>query len=189
MPHRVRRALLTVAAVAFLVEAWLWDMAIALGYWVIDLVPWREFKDVVARLIERLPPYGALPLFLIPVAVIEPLKVVAIEQVARGHLLRGILAFVVLKFVGVGLIAFVFDLTREKLLAIGWFARFHDWIVMWRGRAHDFIEPYKMAVRARIAGLKARISDLKRKLNSPAGKGGVLEVLTRLRAKARKPQI
>jgi len=188
MLHRVKHALLTAAAVAFLVEAWLWDMAVALGHWVVDLLPWREFKEVVARLIERLPPYGALPLFLIPVVVIEPLKVVAIEQVAHGHLLRGILAFVVLKFVGVGLIAFVFDLTREKLLAIDWFARFHDWIVMWRGRAHDFIEPYKVAARARIAALRARISRLKRRLNLTT-RGGVLELLARFRAKIHKPQI
>ena len=91
---------------------------------------------------------------------IEPLKVVAIREVAHGHLLRGVLAFIVLKFVGVGLVAFVFDLTRDKLLAIGWFARFYTWIILWRDRAHAFIAPYKAAVRARIAVLEARFADL-----------------------------
>jgi hypothetical protein len=186
--HRVKHALLTVAAVAFLIEAWLFDMAIALGHWAIGLIPWQEFKEATARLIERLPPYGALPLFLIPVAVVEPLKVVALTQLAHGHFFRGVLAFLVLKFVGVGLIAFVFDLTRQKLLAIGWFARFFDWILFWRGKAHDFIEPYKLVVRARIAALKARIAALKRRLNLPDGRGGALETLARLRAKVRKAQ-
>jgi hypothetical protein len=188
MPHRLKHALLTVAAVIFLIEAWLWDLTISLGHWAIGLLPWESFKAAIVRLVERLPPYGALPLFLIPLAVIEPLKIVAIEQIAHGRLMRGILAFIVLKFVGVGLVAFIFDLTRDKLLAIGWFARFYVWVVKWRDKAHVFIEPYKAVVRARIADLKARVSDLKRRLNLPAGKGGVMEMLVRVRARVRKTQ-
>ncbi|MBB4197225.1 hypothetical protein CCR94_14435 [Rhodoblastus sphagnicola] len=188
MPHRLKHALLTVAAVVFLIEAWLWDLTIALGHWVVGLLPWREFKATVVRIVQRLPPYGALPLFLIPFVVIEPLKIIAIEQIAHGHFFRGVLAFIVLKFVGVGLIAFIFDLTREKLLAIGWFASFYRWVVKWRDKAHAFIEPYKVAVRARIADLKFRISEIRRRLNLSAGKGGVMELLVRLRARARKPQ-
>ena len=108
----------------------------------------------------------------------------AIREVAHGHLLRGVLAFIVLKFVGVGLVAFVFDLTRDKLLAIGWFARFYTWIILWRDRAHAFIAPYKAAVRARIAVLKARIADLE----ASSGKGGFLDILARLRARVRRAQ-
>jgi hypothetical protein len=186
MPHRLKHAMLTLAALVFLVEAWLWDKTVEIGRWAVGLVPWQEFKDAVARLIERLPPYGALPLFLVPVAVIEPLKVVAIAQITHGHLMRGLLAFVALKFVGVGLVAFVFDLTRDKLLAIGWFARFYEWVVKWRDKAHAFIEPYKTAVRAQVADFKARLSDLKRSLNLSAGKGGLAETLARLRARVRK---
>ncbi len=188
MPHRIKHALLTVAAVVFLVEAWLWDMTIAIGHWAVGILPWQNFKETVVRLIGRLPPYGALPLFLIPVAVIEPLKVVAIRQITHGHLLLGVLAFVVLKFVGVGLVAFLFDFTRDNLLAIGWFARFYEWAVKWRDKAHEFIEPYKVALRARIADLKARISDIKRILYPSAGKGGLMETLTRVRARVRRAQ-
>jgi len=188
MPHRLKHALLTVAAVIFLIEAWLWDLTIALGHWAVGLLPWQDFKDAIVRLVQRLPPYGALPLFLIPVAVVEPLKFFALEQIAHGHIMSGILAFVVLKFVGVGLVAFLFDLTRDKLLAIGWFARFYDWVVKWRDKAHAFIEPYKVIVRAQVAELKARVLDLERRLNLPARKGGVMELLVRLRAKVRRAQ-
>jgi hypothetical protein len=180
--------LLTLAAILFLVEAWLWDGAIALGHWVIDRLRLREFKEALARLIDRLPPYGALLFFLIPLAVIEPLKVVAIDQIARGHFFRGVMTFVVLKFVGLGLVAFIFDLTRDKLLTIGWFARFYAWVVKWRDKAHDFIEPYKAAAREVIADLKARIADFWRALGLPAGKGGFLELLARVKARVRKTQ-
>ena len=185
MPHRLKHALLTLAALIFLVEAWLWDMTIALGRWAANLLPWQEFKEAVARMIERLPPYGALPLFLIPVVVIEPLKFLAITQIAHGHFMRGLFTLIVLKFVGVGLIAFIFDLTREKLLAIDWFARFYEWVIMWRDKAHAFIEPYKSVVLAQIAELKALLVDLQRSLNLSAGKGGLTETLARIRARVR----
>lgn len=181
MAHRIKHALLTFAAVVFLIEAWLWDKTILLGRWVVSRVPWQEFKDGIAQLIGRLPPYGALLLFLIPVAVIEPLKIVAVEQIAHGHLLRGALAFVLLKFVGLGLVAFIFDLTRDKLLTIGWFARFYALVIYWRDKAHDFVAPYKAAVSARLAALK-------RSLDAFAGNSGVLGMLARLRARVRKAQ-
>src|SRR5574337_1712013 len=101
MPHRLKHALLTFAALVFLIEAWLWDLMIALGRWTVGLLPWAAFKAAIVQLIERLPPYGALPLFLIPIAVVEPLKFVAVDQIAHGHLFRGLLALVALKFVGV----------------------------------------------------------------------------------------
>ena len=188
MPHRLKHALLTLAAIFFLIEAWLWDMTIALGRGLIGLLPWQEFKDAIVRLIAGLPPYGALPLFLIPVIIIEPLKIVAIEQLAHGHIFRGILAFIVLKFVGVALVAFVFDLTRDKLLSIGWFARFYAWVIMWRDRAHAFIAPYKEDVRAKLAELKAQLPELRRRLGLPEGHGGLGETLARLRARVRKAQ-
>jgi hypothetical protein len=181
MAHRLKHALLTFAAVVFLIEAWLWDKMILLGRWAVRHLPWQEFKDAIARLIGRLPPYAALLLFLIPIAVIEPLKIVALDQIAHGRLLRGVLAFVMLKFVGLGLIAFIFDLTRDKLLMIGWFARFYALVIYWRDKAHDFVAPYKAAV-------SARLSALKRSLDASTGKSGMLGTLARLRTRVRKAQ-
>jgi hypothetical protein len=187
MLHRIKHTLLTLAAIVFLVEAWLWDLTIALGRWAVSLVPWQEVKQAIARLIERLPPYGALPLFIIPVIVIEPLKFFAIEQIAHGHLFTGLMGFVALKFVGVGLIAFIFDLTREKLLAIGWFNRFYLWMAKWRDKAHEFIAPYKVAVMEQIAMIRGRVAEIRQRL-LPAGKGGVVALLARLRAHVRRAQ-
>jgi hypothetical protein len=188
MLHRLKHALLTLAAIFFLIEAWLWDKTIALGRWLVGLLPWQDFKQAFARLIERLPPYAALSLFLIPVIVVEPLKIVALRALAHGHVIRGVLAFIVLKFVGVGLIAFVFDLARDKLLSIGWFARFYAWVIFWRDKAHVFIAPYKESVRAKIAELKAQLPELRRRLGLPEGRGGLVETLARLRARVQKSQ-
>ncbi|MCI4680340.1 hypothetical protein K9U39_10315 [Rhodoblastus acidophilus] len=186
MPHRLKHALLTFAAIIFLIEAWLWDVMIALGRGFVRLLPWQAFKDAVARLIERLPPYGALLLFVIPVAVVEPLKVVAVRQMAHGHLFSGLLVLAALKFVGLGVFAFVFDLTRDKVLAIGWFARFYYWVLMWRERAHAFIAPYKAAVLARLAALRAEAARLGAAFGLPASRGGLIAMLGRVRARIRR---
>jgi hypothetical protein len=105
-------------------------------------------------------------------------------QIAHGHFMRGLFTFIILKFVGVGLIAFIFDLTREKLLAIDWFARFYDWVIEWRDIASAFIEPYKTVVQTQVAEVKARLEDLQRSLNLSGGKGGLVETLARIRARA-----
>jgi hypothetical protein len=186
MNRGLKHALLTFAAIVFLIEAWLWDKSIAVGRWAAGLIPWDSFKARIARLVACLPPYGALPLFLLPVVVVEPLKVVAVREIAHGHWLSGVLAFVALKFVGVGLVAFVFDLTRAKLMSIGWFARFYAWVVKWRDIAHAFIDPYKTAVRIRIAELKARADALLRGLEPPSGAGGLMDALLRVRARIRR---
>ena len=113
MLHRLKHFLLTVAALLFLIEAWLWDWTLVLGRAAIRLLPWQAFKDAVARLIESLPPYAALVFFIIPVFVVEPLKIVAVRAMAHGHMFKGLLALVALKFVGVGVFAFIFDLTGQ----------------------------------------------------------------------------
>ena len=187
MLHRPRNFLLTLAAVLFLIEAWLWDWTQALGRAAIRLLPWQAFKDAVARLILGLPPYGALALFVLPVFVVEPLKVFAVRAMAHGQMLQGLLGLVALKFVGLGVIAFIFDLTRDKVLEIGWFARFYRWVLLWRDRAHAFIAPYKAAVTARLAAIKAQARALVAQVfGEPAKEEGFIAALARLRARIRR---
>ena len=187
MLHRLRHFVLTLAAVLFLIEAWLWDWTQALGRAVIRLLPWQAFKDAVARVIASLPPYAALTLFVLPIFVVEPLKVFAVRAMAHGHIIKGLLGLAALKFVGVGVFAFIFDLTRDKVLEIGWFARFYRWVLMWRDKAHVFIAPYKAAVAARLAALKAQSRALLAQVfGEPSDGQGFIASLGRLRARIRR---
>ena len=47
------------------------------------------------------------------------------------------------KFVGVGVTAFIFDVTRTKLLQMGWFKKIYQFILMLRARAAALVEPVK----------------------------------------------
>jgi hypothetical protein len=53
------------------------------------------------------------------------------------------------KFLGVGVTAFVFDVTRPKLLEMAWFERLYDFVMELRAKAKALVDP----VKARIVEL------------------------------------
>jgi hypothetical protein len=156
MLRRLTRPLWFLAALVFLFEAWLWDRLTDLGHWLRDHLPFEALKRWVARQVERMPPWGALLLFLIPVIVVQPMKLGALWLMTHGHVLLGAAGFVAIKIVGFGLVAFLFDLTREKLMTFGWFVRGYDLVNRLRDKASAFIAPYKLAVKAMAGRIKAR---------------------------------
>ncbi|MBZ6078179.1 hypothetical protein [Microvirga puerhi] len=90
-------------------------------------------------LISRLPPYGILTLFLVPLAIIEPLKVYALYLFSLGHFASGLLIFFIAKVVGLGLAERLFAIGRDKLLTIGWFAWCFAKTVAIRDRVHAWL--------------------------------------------------
>jgi hypothetical protein len=144
-------------ALAFLVEAWLWDTSVAALHAIVDRLPLVRFKAACARGIERLPPLAVLPIFLLPVIVLLPFKLAALWLLAQGALVAGGLAFIGAKIVSVGLAAFIFDLTRDKLLSMPWFARLYARVMSWRDRAHAIVDPYKAQVKAAARELRAAV--------------------------------
>ena len=49
------------------------------------------------------------------------------------------------KLLGLGVTAFVFDVTRDKLLQLAWFRRMYDWFMWLRDWAHAQTEPIRAA--------------------------------------------
>ena len=140
----------------FSVESWFWQGCIALGRQIVARIPWAALKAQIAAAIAKLPAPVVLIVFLIPVAIVEPLQTLCVYLIARGHLLPGIVGFVALKFFGLGLIAVIFDLTREKLLSMPWFAWVYAKFVAFNAFAHDLIAPYKEAVMKEMRALRRR---------------------------------
>jgi hypothetical protein len=171
-----------VFAALFLLEAWLWDKLGGLLTSLVAAIPFESFKQALARGLNKLPAPVALLVLLIPLAVIEPLKIAGLWLIANHHVFLGILAFVGAKFAGLGVLAFVFDATREKLLSMAWFARFYLWVLKVRQLAHDFLEPYKIRVREALAPFKQRLKEITASFAAHSGLGGKLALL---RARAR----
>lgn len=170
-------------AALFLFEAWLWDV---LGEALTRLaarLPFEAFKQALAHLVERLPAPIVLLVFLIPLAIIEPLKFIGLWLIGHHHIVFGILAFVVAKVAGLGVMAFLFDMTRRKLLSMAWFERFYLWVMRLRAWAHTVLEPYQLRIRETLAPFKQRLSDLLASFESHSGIGRKLALL---RSRARR---
>jgi hypothetical protein len=141
------RPLWTVLALLFLLEAWLWDHLRPLVAWAVDLVPWDRLKQRLAETIERLPPYAALAVFIVPLIVLLPLKFLEVYFLATRNWFGAALVLISAKLLGLGVTAFVFDATRSKLLQMAWFRLMFDWFMWAREWAHAQTEPIRQRIR------------------------------------------
>ena len=177
----LRRGLLFTLAIVFLIETWIWDSFAAAGRWIATRIQFAELKAAIERTIQRLPPQVALILFAIPGLVVLPFKIGGLWLIANGHVLLGGGVFIAAKVAGVGVAAFLFELTREKLMTMKWFARLYVKVMAWRDWAHRLVDPYTKDIKAQVRALKLRI------LRLTAGERGRLsKTILRLRERIRR---
>ncbi len=170
--RRWLRPLWVVLALLFLLEAWLWDNLEPIVARVVNLIPWGRLKVRLVRLIDILPPSAVLFVFIIPIIVILPLKFLGVYFLATGNWYGAIGFLLLAKLLGLGLTAFFFDVTRDKLLQMAWFHRMYEWFLWARDWAHAQTEP----IRQRLQQLKW--------LLKPQRAGRFLRRLMRLRRRA-----
>jgi hypothetical protein len=147
MRRRWLRPLWIILALLFLAEAWLWDHLEPLVARAVSLFPWAKLKERLRLLIADLPPWATLFVFAIPFIAMLPLKFLEVYFLATRNWLGAILVIVFVKLVGLGVTAFIFDVTREKLLQMEWFNRLYEWMLWARDRAHEVTEPVRGRVR------------------------------------------
>ena len=145
--RRWLRPLWVVLALLFLLEAWLWDNLEPIVARAVNLIPWGRAKVWLKCMIEDLPPWAALGVFIIPFIVLLPLKFLEVFFLAERRWLAAGLVLVIAKLLGLGITAFVFDATRGKLLQMTWFARMFDWFMWARDWAHEITEPVRERAR------------------------------------------
>jgi hypothetical protein len=148
--HRLLRIFWTFLAIVFLVEAWLWDRLEPIVAFVVARIPLQAFKARVAAWIDHLPPAATLLVFLVPVVLLFPLKLVGLWMLSRGDWAAATGVLVFAKLVGVGVTAFVFDVTREKLLLLAWFRWIYVNVMACRAWAHRLVDPIKRRIKARL---------------------------------------
>ena len=152
MLRRLLQPIWVLLAVIFLIEAWLWDHLEPIVAWVVDKIPLRAFKHWLAERVDTLSPAMTLIVFIVPVLPLFPLKLVGLWLLAHEYWMSAIFTILFAKFLGVGVTAFVFDMTRPKLLEMGWFERLYEFILDLRARAHALVEPIKRRIREILRG-------------------------------------
>ncbi len=156
---KASRPLMLMFALAFLFETWIWDRMVAAVRFLAARIPWEQFKIAARRAVNRMPAFVAVLLFGVPLVVSEFGSFLSVVAIAMGHFILGATAYVLLKIVGVGLLAVIFDITREKLMTLAWFVYLHSKLIAFHEFAHALVEPYKEASLEYIRELRARARD------------------------------
>jgi hypothetical protein len=148
--RRLLQPLLVLLAVIFLIEAWLWDHLEPVVAWFVARIPLRAFKEWLAERVDTLSPAMTLIVFIVPVIPLFPLKLVGLWLLAHEYWISAILTIIFAKFLGVGVAAFIFDVTRDKLLEMDWFERLYEFVMELRARAHALVDPIKLRIKAAL---------------------------------------
>jgi hypothetical protein len=152
MMRRLLQPLWVLLAIIFLIEAWLWDHLEPIVARVVALIPLRAFKQWVAERVDTLSPAVTLIVFIVPVIPLFPLKLVGFWLLTHEYWISAILTIVFAKFLGVGVAAFVFDVTRDKLLEMDWFETLYEFVIDLRAKATALVEPVKSRIRDALRG-------------------------------------
>src|SRR5262249_39957776 len=114
--RRLARLFWVVLALQFLLEAWLWDRLQLIVAGVVGGIQLGWIKPSLIRLVDRLSPQAALVVFVIPFVVLLPLKFLEFWFLAHRQWVGAISVLLLAKLAGLGVTAFIFEVTKEKLL-------------------------------------------------------------------------
>jgi hypothetical protein len=152
MLRRLLQPFWVLLAIIFLIEAWLWDHLEPIVARVVALVPLRRFKQWLAERVDSLSPAMTLIVFIVPVLPLFPLKLVGLWLLTHEYWLSAISTLVFAKFLGVGVTAFIFDVTRPKLLEMRWFEALYDFVIAMRAKAAELVDPVKRHILETLRG-------------------------------------
>jgi hypothetical protein len=152
MMRRLLQPLWVLLAIIFLIEAWLWDHLEPIVAWVVARIPLQAFKQWLADRVDALSPAMTLIVFIVPVIPLFPLKLVGLWLLTHEYWISAILTIIFAKFLGVGVAAFIFDVTRPKLLEMPWFETLYEFVLGLRTRANALVDPVKRRIKDALSG-------------------------------------
>ena len=152
MLRRLLQPVWVLLAIIFLIEAWLWDHCEPIVARVVAAIPLARFKQWLTERVDALPPAMTLIVFAVPIIPLFPLKLMGLYLLTHEYWLSGVSTFLFAKLLGVGVTAFVFDVTRDKLMEMHWFERLYDLVMKLRAKAAELVDPIKQRIRELIAG-------------------------------------
>ena len=93
-----------------------------------------RFLHAIRQAIEDLPPYPSLIVVAVPLAIVEPAKLVAVAVMGDGHVITGTVAILCAYAISLFVIERLFCIVKPKLLTLPWFAAVWRPFVRVRGR-------------------------------------------------------
>jgi hypothetical protein len=102
------------------------------------------FCRALRQRLERFGPYPSLLILAIPIAVVEPFKLVAVLIAGGGHFLTGLVFLIFAYVVSLVVTERLFIVLKPKLLMLPWFAKSWWWFVALRRRALRGVRSFLM---------------------------------------------
>jgi hypothetical protein len=152
MMRRLLQPFWVLLAVIFLIEAWLWDHLEPIVARIVAWIPLRTFKQWLSERVDTLSPAMTLIVFIVPVIPLFPLKLVGLWLLANEYWASAIFTIIFAKFLGVGVTAFIFDVTRSKLLEMPWFEKLYESVMALRAKATALVAPVKQRILDALRG-------------------------------------
>ena len=118
----------------------------------VAVLPLRAFKQWLAERVDTLSPAMTLIVFIVPVIPLFPLKLVGLWLLTHQYWTSAVFTILFAKFLGVGVTAFIFDVTRPKLLQMAWFEWLYEFVLALRAKAAELVDPIKQRIREIIRG-------------------------------------
>jgi hypothetical protein len=115
-----------------------------------------KFLPLPRKAIERLGPYPSLIVVGIPLAIVEPMKLVVIFLAGSGHWISGTVGMIVCYAVSLLFVERLFVIVRPKLLKLLWFAALWGWFVSARTKALSLVRRQRVTRRAPPQARRAR---------------------------------
>jgi hypothetical protein len=154
--RRLLRPLWFLLALIFLFEAWLWSWLEVIVARIVRLLALPAVRIWLAAAIEKLPPAATLVVFLIPILLLLPIKLLGFWMLAHGSWLGAMATLALAKVVSMGVTAFIFDVTRPKLLQMAWFRWLYELMLVWLAKAHAITDPIRHRIKEWLAALRQR---------------------------------
>ncbi len=175
-------------AVLFLIETWLWNHMAALIKRIVAAIPLEATKAWIIAKVEPLSPWPTLLVFLIPVVILEPFKLVGLWLFAKGHIISGGLVFLAAKIIGLGVIAFLFETCKPKLMRFKIIAFTYDKCIQAKNWAKREIAPTLERIQLLNHNLNNKLNHIRETLAKylPDNKGLVTRIIRRIKALRRK---
>jgi hypothetical protein len=152
MLRRLLQPVWVLLAIIFLIEAWLWDHLEPIVAGIVAAIPLRTFKQWLTERVDTLSPAMTLIVFIVPVVPLFPLKMVGVWLLMHEYWMSAVTTILFAKMLGVGVTAFIFDVTRPKLLEMAWFERLYEWVLALRARCNALVDPIKARIVAMLRG-------------------------------------
>src|SRR5437764_7556640 len=152
MLRRLLQPVWVLLAIIYLIEAWLWDHLEPIVARVVAILPLARFKQWLADRVDALSPAMTLIVFAVPVIPLFPLKLVGLWLLTHEYWTSAVFTILFAKMLGVGVTAFVFDVTRPKLLEMAWFERLYEFVLALRAKAAALVDPIKTRIVEALRG-------------------------------------